>query len=221
MSLTSLPEPAQDCCSPRTVLRSINRAKPAAGKPQQRRPRRGTWTALPCIPVRSCTEACRIARTRMLIFVLRLGCVGIGRRRRAKLGHMGLRADAVCERRRLSLPCLRDRLERLVRQVPGHNGAIRLSASVHHRRASLHFSMRPARFAKGGRGISRLTYTVRPSMRRDPARRCRSIPPAGNRDRGSQNLLPHLLEAVQTYAPSVRSATRCVMPSGCRKRVVL
>ena len=64
-----------------------------------------------------------------------------------------------------SLPRLRGRFRGVVRRLPRYSGAVRLPASVHHRRASLDFPMRPARSSRaGGRGISRFPYMVLPGM---------------------------------------------------------
>ena len=64
-----------------------------------------------------------------------------------------------------SLHPLRRRLPGLVRGLRRYYGSVRLPASVHHRRASLDFPMRPAApSAAGERGISRFSREVFPYM---------------------------------------------------------
>ena len=65
----------------------------------------------------------------------------------------------------LSLHPLRSRLLGLVRGLHRYHGPVRLPMSVHHRRTSLDFPMRPATpFVSGGHGISRFSCEVFPCV---------------------------------------------------------
>src|SRR5207249_8564856 len=64
-----------------------------------------------------------------------------------------------------SLRHLRRRFLGVVRWLPGYYGAVRLPASVHHRRTSSDFPMRPPSPSLAGRrGTSRFPCAVRPGM---------------------------------------------------------
>ena len=63
-----------------------------------------------------------------------------------------------------SLHLLRCRFPRFVRGLRRHYGSVRLPAVVHHRRASLDFSMRPTPRFVGGRRISRFSRRLLPYM---------------------------------------------------------
>jgi|SRR5581483_577881 len=92
-----------------------------------------------------------------------------------------------------SLRCLRGRFLGLIRQLPRYYGAVRLPASVHHRRVSLDFPMRPASPSlAGGRGTSRFPYAVRPGMHGVSERAGSGRP---SRWRGVRYGLPLLLTA--------------------------
>ena len=92
-----------------------------------------------------------------------------------------------------SLHLLRTRRNGLVRGLPRYYGTVRLPLSVHHRRVSLDFPMRPAApSSAGGQGISRVPYRLRACMRGVSDR-------AGSRGvlryRQPGGGLPHLLTA--------------------------
>ena len=64
-----------------------------------------------------------------------------------------------------SLHRFRRRLPDVVQRLPRYYGAVRLPTSVHHRRRSLDFPVRPAApLATGGRGISRFPCEVLPCV---------------------------------------------------------
>ena len=64
-----------------------------------------------------------------------------------------------------SLHRLRRRFPGVVQRLPRYYGAVRLPTSVHHRRLSLDFPVRPAApLAAGGRGISRFPCEVLPCV---------------------------------------------------------
>ncbi len=84
----------------------------------------------------------------------------------------------------------------LVRRLRRYFGTVRLPASIHHRRTSFDFPMRPVVLASaGGRGIPRFPHKVFPYMLGFAERGDRAGPRCTSRERCAQRCLPPMPRA--------------------------